>query len=421
MPSAAVYALVAQEKQYPLQIGKNVVGRSSVPVDGVSFINLESPLAAISRMQAFLDVAVNGDAWISDCNSTNGTFLSVRPGPGIRLEANRYYQLTPGCRIVFGDVECVFEVLSGHTHTAGNTNTSPSSSTARASRKTERLQVTGATADLKPHGDKGKTPDKADSSKVHRSDVPYLDESASLSRENSSSPVAPTEVGGKTTTKKGGKRNAPSSASLSPAPQKKVKKEATPAASGTLAEAAKSSSRPSAPNTSTAPPVVCLTGMDSDERAAITKRVRQLKGRVTEDITKANLLVVAMPAVRTPKFIIAVARGIPIVSVKYVCNDQAELEDARHHIVGLKTDQHTYSAAALESVIYRKDRRPLLQGVRINVSALPNKTKSVATEIITASGGAVIRTKKADALNLTEDQVDTLYDSILRGKVPQSL
>jgi hypothetical protein len=427
MAHAMTYALIAKEKQYPLQVGKNVVGRSSVPVEGVSFINLESPLAAISRMQAFVDVAANGDAWISDCNSTNGTFLSIRPGPGIRLEANRYYQLTPGCRIVFGDVECTFEMLGGtpHTPVQPTASLSSSSSATRLLRKTERLSATGAAGNNAGTAQQSKQrmplKECGDSNGEHRGNIPYLDESGSPSQDQQSSGpgASPAEGRRSSITGRGSKRGSPAS-STTPAPAKKAKKEAVPSTPRTRSTTAKSPT-PVANNKAAGPPVVCLTGMDSDEKTAIAKRVRQLKGRVVDDITKANLLVVAAPPVRTPKLIIAVARGIPVVSANYICNDQAELEDARRHIVGLKTDQHTYTAAALEKVIFRKERQPLLQGVRINISALSTKTKAIATEIITGSGGMVLRAKTAGVLNVTDEQLDILYDSILRGKVPQSL
>ncbi|KPI88255.1 hypothetical protein ABL78_2679 [Leptomonas seymouri] len=418
MTSAVTYALVVGEKQYPLQIGKNVVGRSSVPVDGVSFINLESPLAAISRMQAFLDVAPNGDAWVSDCNSTNGTFISIRPGAGIRLEANRYYQLTPGCRVVFGDVECSFEVLCSSPHSCEQAAASPACTATQSARKTERLGVNGAsvefvdTTDVE-RGDKQKTIGRVNV-KVHRSDVPYLDDSNSLSPEYSSTVAAPpAEDNEEKAVARSSRVSSPS-----PAPAKKAKRESARIPTNLRREKMKSPAQPVGPMAG--PPLVCLSGMESDERTAVTKRVRQLKGRVVENISKANLLVVATPPVRTPKLIIAVARGIPVVPSKYICNDQAELEDARRHIVSLKTDQHTYTSAALEKVIYRKDNCPLLRGVRINVSALSSKTKNVAAEIITASGGEVTCANKGDILVVTDDQLDAFYDSILRGRVPPS-
>lgn len=408
------YALIAQEKQYPLQTGKNVVGRSSVPVEGVSFINLESPLAAISRMQAFLDVAANGDAWISDCNSTNGTFLSIRPGPGIRLEANRYYQLTPGSRIVFGDVECTFQLLGS---TPDLLEQDATTAPGRASsRKTERLSVIGASTDSTEKAAESRQEAKLKPARgtAHRSNVPYLDESVGSSQEQSSVPPPLAE--------KGVSKRSSSASSPSPSSLKKAKTDTASKSSSSPTRTNKTSkAMAQTADSAAAPPVVCLTGMDSDERAAVTKRVRLLKGRVVENITKANLLVVAIPPVRTPKFVIAVARGIPVVSVKYICNDAAELADPRGNIVGLKTDQHTYSAAALEKVIYRKENRPLLQGVRINITALSSKTKSVATEIITASGGEAVRSTKGATLSVADDDLDALYDSILRGKVPKSL
>ncbi|KAK7197109.1 FHA domain/BRCA1 C Terminus (BRCT) domain/twin BRCT domain containing protein [Novymonas esmeraldas] len=390
--SVAAYALVTQEKTHPLQVGKNVVGRSSVPVEGVSFINLESPQAAISRMQAFLDIGANGDAWISDCNSTNGTLLSIRPGPGIRLEANRYYQLSPGCRIVFGDVECTLEALSAAPSTPQAARRTPPS---RPSRKTEPLGTT-ARAEAQQQQQQQQR-----HSATRRSDLPYLDENGSPSLEpgTSGDVAAPTRKAAR----RGGARAASGRAAS--------------AAKRTKAETPASPSAPPSPPPSIAAPHVCLSGMDGEERAAVTKRVRELKGRVVDDITKANLLVVATPPVRTPKFIIAVARGIPVVSVQYMCSEKAELADVRKNIVGLKMDQHTYTAAALEKVIYRADASPLLLGVVVNVAALSSKTKAVAAEIITSSGGEVVRAKKGGGVALTDDQLDHLYDSILRGTV----
>ncbi|TPP46698.1 FHA domain family protein [Leishmania donovani] len=374
--STTAYALVANERQYPLQVGKNVVGRSSVPVEGVSFINLESPLAAISRMQAFVDIGANGDAWISDCNSTNGTFLSIRPGPGIRLEANRYYQLSPGCRIVFGDVVCTFETLSEALQAPEHPE-HPLTSLSLPTRKTESLGVIDAFTDSAAKTTPLRHPSKQ--ANAHRSNVPYLDESGSLSRE----PAALRET--VSTTKKAPRRERREPTAPSP-PLKRTKVESAAPSSSLKVETAATAKATTAARAHAARPHVCLTGMDSDERAAVTKRVRELKGRVVDDITKANLLVVAAPPVRTPKFIVAVARGIPVVSVDYICNRRAALDDARHHIVGLKTDQHTYTAAELKKVIYRKDASPLLQGVSFNIAALSTKTKSVAAEIISSSG-----------------------------------
>ncbi|CBZ30539.1 conserved hypothetical protein [Leishmania mexicana MHOM/GT/2001/U1103] len=405
--STTAYALVAKEKQYPLQVGKNVVGRSSVPVEGVSFINLESPLAAISRMQAFVDIGANGDAWISDCNSTNGTFLGIRPGPGIRLEANRYYQLSPGCRIVFGDVVCTFETLSEAPPTPQH-SAHPLTSPSRSARKTESLGVMDAFTDNAVNTTPARELSKQ--ANAHRSNVPYLEETGSLSRE----PAALRETAA--ATKKTPHRERPEPTTPS-RPLKRTKVESAAPSSSVKVKTAATVKATTAARTLAARPHVCLTGMDSAERAAITKRVRELKGRVVDDITKANLLVVATPPVRTPKFIVAVARGIPVVSVDYICNRRTELDDARHHIVSLKTDQHTYTAAELKKVIYRKDASPLLQGVSFNIAALSSKSKSVAAEIITSSGGDVVSTKKGGGTALTDAHLDKLYDSILRGKV----
>ncbi|KAG5494156.1 hypothetical protein JKF63_01991 [Porcisia hertigi] len=405
-----VYALVAQGRSYPLQTGKNVIGRSSVPVEGVSFINLESPLAAISRMQAILDVGPNGDAWVTDCNSTNGTFISIRPGPGTRLEANRYYQLSPGCRLLFGDVECTFETL----HEASPRLEHLARSLDSPSRPTSKLDTLGAVKDRTDTSAKGNAVKYSSKhTTAHRSDVPYLDESRSLSLE----PVASGEP------RPNGKTTRHEEAAMPPTslPLKRSKVESAASSSGPKSKSAPTANTKNTASALAPRPLVCLSGMESDERAAVTKRVREVKGRVVDDVTKANILIVATPPVRTPKFIIAVALGLPVVSVEYLRDKKTELDDPREHIVSLKTDKHTYTAATLKKVIYRSDTSPLLQGVTFNIAALSPKTKSVAATIIVSSGGKVVRAKKGDGISLTDAHLDSLYDSILRGTVADTL
>ena len=79
------YSLVSPVTGFtaPLFQGRNVVGRCAAAVDVVSFINLDSPRSAISRMHAVLIIAPNNDAWVYDARSTNGTQIAVNSGLGV--------------------------------------------------------------------------------------------------------------------------------------------------------------------------------------------------------------------------------------------------------------------------------------------------------------------------------------------------
>lgn len=389
------YALVTKEEKYLLKPGKNVIGRSSVPVDGVSFVSIDSPLAAISRMQAFIDIAPNGDVWLSDCNSTNGTYLAVRDGDGLRLEANRYYQLSEGSRIVFGDVECTFvNLLDGQ----GNRQRQPEAGGNAADRVTDEVARQGSSTSIVKRGRTSiaaTRPTEVVTGPLHQRSIPYLDDSAAAS----TTPARETE-------------SAVSSSSPNSSSAKRSRVESTRSA---VVKSAQDSSAASQPL------VICLSGMDGDERAAVAKRARQLKGKVSDDIVKANMLVVATPAVRTPKFIIAVGRSIPVVSSNDFCKENVDLDELRRRIVSLKMKHHTYSSAALEKIIFRSDPTPLLQSQEFNISALSSKSKSVAAEIIEMCGGKANRPKNSEGIRITDETLDTLYDAILRGRVPDGL
>ena len=112
--SSECYLIVPQDDQRTFRVnlcpGKFVVGRSQIEVDDRWFINLESPNCAVSRQHAELVLCHNGDAWVADLNSTNGSFLSIRSteGEGVRLEPGYKYQLSDGALIIFGEIEVRF-------------------------------------------------------------------------------------------------------------------------------------------------------------------------------------------------------------------------------------------------------------------------------------------------------------------------
>lgn len=368
-----VYCLQGDGHVDVLAVGKNVIGRSTVPVEGVLFVNIESPGATISRMQAFIIVAPNGDAWIADCNSTNGTYLSVRKGTGIRLEENHYYQLSDGCTIVLGDAERRFVRLPDDALQS-------SSVSVEASKRNADLVVVGAMdSSFNRHATlsnpENQSPRPSGTSSSGRS-LPYLKE-----RE---------DLGGIPSTSAGPSRKRPRS-SL----------DVTTRGAQTV------------PNAE--PTRACLSGMTPKLRNEVAKAVKACGGIVVDSIGEATVLVMPTPATRTPKFIIAVGLGIPIVASTFFKNN-GTAKSLASHIVSLKHDGISYSSTTLRNTIFREDRTPLLTGRSYDVSGLPTKARAVAKEIITACGGSIVQ--GGSVAKLTEESLSALFDAILRGKRP---
>jgi hypothetical protein len=78
-PAAAVAAIALVE-------GRNIIGRSVQPIADPWFVHLESPRAAVSRAHAHIFVCANGDAWLEDCGSTNGTLVASGRGAALAAE-----------------------------------------------------------------------------------------------------------------------------------------------------------------------------------------------------------------------------------------------------------------------------------------------------------------------------------------------
>lgn len=395
MNSDIVYCLVDGDRTDPLHVGKNVVGRSTVDVEGVQFINIDSPRAAVSRMQAFIEVAPNGDAWITDCKSTNGTFLSVRDGEGIRLEPNYYYQLVEGCHIVFGDVEKRFvvltqaELLKRREDVAGAPPAPSAAATATAKKNPKPSRTRSPLSQPQGAPTAKKSPRSSQARKTVMTDVPYLE------------PASPPP--------KDGRKRA-----RSPAKAETGSQNEQPAAQSQPGQSASQSAETSFAVEQ--PLRVCISGMEEKERMETAKLIKKRHGKIEDNIEEANLLIVNIPAVRTPKFIIAVGRGIPVVSKKGF--DAPDfLEHVDRYIVCLKHETHTYPPATLRRVIFRSDMKPALQGTTYNLSALPQKMKAVAEEIISGCGGTALRRKVDKGTVLSESDLNDLYDSILSGKL----
>ncbi|ORC93834.1 uncharacterized protein TM35_000017110 [Trypanosoma theileri] len=443
-----------------LRVGNNIIGRSAIPVsDGVSFISLESPRAAVSRMQAVIEVAKNGDAWLRDCNSTNGTFAAVGGGIGIRLEPERFYQLKPGTRITFGDVEMLFDCnslsqietqvqkngilhptpcspsttctttpIGPCTELLHGSGTSPVAPTKTISRtidentREEELVKEGATptvSNARTTVEENRRMDSSDklhadisrgSSSGGNESVPYLEESIGTRRKRGRSECD----------KKIARATVSSSLANSPPPVPPPLHYSS--SSSSAAAAAAATTTESQGVTATITPsrslrFACFSGMDGAERADAQKLARRLGWRVAEDIIDADLLVVGRPVARTPKFLIAVGRGIPIVTEDFLTD--GEVLNLKKYVPSLSHGPHTYSAAALQKVIFRNNKTPLLQGFSFHLGGLSPKVRNVAREVIIGCGGDIPRRQQQkDTVALTEETLDSLYDSVLRGITP---
>lgn len=136
-------------RRWVLSVGQTIVGRggaaleAAVSAPDARTLSIDS--GAVSRSHATIVVTHSGDAWIADLGSTNGTHvatarphipssaaaapllrrdsdvvaaaaaqaceapLPVAPVPLRLTPMQYYYQLLPGSRVAFGDVECVYE------------------------------------------------------------------------------------------------------------------------------------------------------------------------------------------------------------------------------------------------------------------------------------------------------------------------
>ncbi|ESL06127.1 hypothetical protein TRSC58_06204 [Trypanosoma rangeli SC58] len=393
----------ASGKRELLRPGKNVIGRSAPvsAVEGVSFVSVESPFATISRVQAVIEVAGNGDVWVTDCNSTNGTFLAVNAGHGIRLEPQRFYQLKPGNRVILGDVEMRLETAACATDDA----------------YAPKSVATPLSAPLSPNAS-----DPTNLSGTHSdtlcasTDTRAATTAAIYSLVERPSEFAKTGAKG---TDLGSSHECALDEHLgdgvgllpdleaSPTPgRKRHRTQHDTTSSGAVARSTSSPRRVQR---------VCFSGMDGTEKARAQKLAKKLGWQTTDKVIDAELLVVGSPVARTPKFLIAVGRGIPVATENVLENgDTAQLEK---YVPALSHGSHTYSAVSLRKVIFRTCRAPIMQGMSFYLGALPQKVRGVAREIILGCGGEIARSPMNGARALTEESLDNIYDSVLRGRV----
>lgn len=159
----------------------------------------------------------------------------------------------------------------------------------------------------------------------------------------------------------------------------------------------------------------CLSGMDDKEKTSITKAISCLGGSVVDEVTSATLLVVNLPANRTPKFIIAVALGVPIVSKKYI-EDGAPRDTIAQYVPELLHATHRYTSVEIaRAIATHAARRSLpLDGLTFNLQTLPAKVRTVASDIIRSCGGTVpAKRKEGPDVVVLADDAESVYHKLL--------
>jgi hypothetical protein len=524
---------------FPLFEGRNLIGRSLSPIHDVFFVNLESPRSAISRIHAEIIVAPNGDVWVSDANSTNGTHIAVRGGPGIALGAEKYYYCVGGTRMLFGDVELTLvidDTLIGESQLGAalglpqggadgsappsnvmssyfarilsqspggvasslppiprtlsdlpagfvtrarsrsmsrRSSSQPRSRTSKGEEESEieqppvkvnfpfagsadRMvaQLLNAGSSIASAGDHvppslpaenvASRDDNAAVVGIHpssegrlsgdpqrssagsnRSLIPYLDD------EDVRALPPPVVEGRVAKASATGRREAspaaaPAKPSTTVARERKqgrancVEEPEVPAKKGARTEKA----APPSIHAPAAPVTVCLSGFDSKEKDVLTRLVKSRKGSVVDSMSAKNVdvLVVREPPTRTPKFLISMGRGRPIVTSRFL-EDAAPLSRAYEYLPDLLHNGVRYTGKKMQQVLQNIHTSSdaaikaegVLSGRSFFVSDTVGAAKQVLVEVIKGCGGQISRKKNDDDVDLVTD-ADEVYRKLLTGE-----
>ncbi|CBH10320.1 hypothetical protein, conserved [Trypanosoma brucei gambiense DAL972] len=413
-----------------LLTGENIIRRGAeIAVKGANVVCVGTTCINVSRTHAIIKLCENGEAWLRDCESTNGTFLHSDTGVSVRLEPGFFYQLKRGNHVTFGDLKLRFEwdviaVCGGrvpvYDSNANLMDSSQGSGMNGASNDLLRLEGTVCSsicASCSLAGTDATPPmpvtltaasDEKTCAVVSvqldcgvlckplcelENVVPYLSESTGAGRKRSRSVI-------KNTTDRLSKvKSLPSSATV---------KSETTARGSRLNPKSKSKGRVK----------VCFSGMCGEATLAAKFLAKKHRWSIVDNVCMADLLIINHPPVRTPKFIIAVARGIPVVTEEFfACGDMRQV---RQFAPSLVHNNCTYDAGRLFQVITSNVGKPALLGRRFSLEKVPPAWRRTARNILTGCGAVVFTkgTKRKSVISLTGATLTALYDDILRGKVP---
>jgi len=164
----------------------------------------------------------------------------------------------------------------------------------------------------------------------------------------------------------------------------------SPAAGGTPAKRLSSSSS-SASNSpalrAARAEAVMFTGFISERDSAL---VEELGGRLTDAMAECSVLV-AESMKRTAKLLCMAARGVPIVSSRWLveCKAAKRFVDPWRHLLRDAAVEKKWSCR-LEETLRQAARRPLLQGLSVHVTLQVSPPPQQFREFIEAAGGTFV-------------------------------
>jgi len=176
--------------------------------------------------------------------------------------------------------------------------------------------------------------------------------------------------------------------------------------------------------------------MDTTDRERVSNRIRLMGGTVLEEWSdRATLLVVKdSPAARTPKFLIALAKGVIVGTSRFFTDQQAggSLSRLLEFVPDLQHGGSVVSASDIvDVVVYNQQMKTMglstagaLSGMMFTINDVPAKAKGTVGDVISGAGGKVAKTKRDEAkalatnmrhVTLAADDVEKLYDAIVTG------
>jgi len=164
----------------------------------------------------------------------------------------------------------------------------------------------------------------------------------------------------------------------------------SPAAGGTPAKrhSSSSSSASNSPALRAArAEAVMFTGFISERDSAL---VEELGGRLTDAMAECSVLV-AESMKRTAKLLCMAARGVPIVSARWLveCKAAKRFVDPWRHLLRDAAVEKKWSCR-LEETLRQAARRPLLQGLSVHVTLQVSPPPQQFREFIEAAGGTFV-------------------------------
>lgn len=182
--------------------------------------------------------------------------------------------------------------------------------------------------------------------------------------------------------------------------------------------------------------VVCLSGMDTTDRERVSNRILLLGGSIVEEVNDRTTLLVVKdsPAARTPKFLMALAKGVMIATGRLFTDQHCggNMQRVLEFVPELSHNGTIVSAPdVVDVILYQQQMKVMgiapsgaLSNTIFTITDIPQKTRGTVGDVILGSGGKLVKTKRDEAkalslgmrhIKLGADDVDKLYDAIVSG------